>query len=111
MGRISHGSTANTITTFGPNYQHLTWGCAYNHAHFLQYLTDLHNMGANTVRIWLWENMEGLVYNMNNQVTSIDSTFLTNLDDLVNNVAPSAGGNCFALGFPCTPGLCRFSEM
>jgi fibronectin type 3 domain-containing protein len=75
----------------GPNYQHLSWGCAYNHAHFLQYLTDLHAMGANTVRIWLFENMEGLIYNSSNQVTGIDSTFLTNLDDLVNNIAPAAG--------------------
>jgi hypothetical protein len=65
------------------------WGTAYNSTNMSNYLGDMKNMNLNVVRIWLMEDNEGLVFDSNGYVSGLQSIFLTNLDDLVLNIAPS----------------------
>ena len=71
----------------GINPLHPSWGCAYNSAHMNQYLADLHSMGITVVRLWLNENKQGLLLDGNGNVTGLDPTFLTNLDNILQLAA------------------------
>jgi hypothetical protein len=67
----------------GINPLHSGWGCSYNSAHMNQYLADMHNMRITVVRLWLNENKQGLLLDGNGNVTGLNSTFLTNLDNII----------------------------
>jgi hypothetical protein len=67
----------------GINPLHPSWGCSYNSAHMNQHLADMHNMGITVVRLWLNENKQGLLLDGNGNVTGLNSTFLTNLDNII----------------------------
>jgi Cellulase (glycosyl hydrolase family 5) len=67
----------------GINPLHPSWGCLYNAAHMNQYLANMHSMGISVVRLWLNENKQGLQLDGNGNVTGLDTTFLTNLDNIV----------------------------
>lgn len=67
----------------GVNPLHPEWGTWYDPTKVQQYLEDANAMNANVVRIWLNENKEGLVLDGSGNVTGLDPTFVTNLDDLV----------------------------
>jgi hypothetical protein len=67
----------------GINPLHPEWGCAYNSAHMNQYLADMHTMGITVVRLWLNENKQGLLLDGSGNVTGLDSTFLNNLDNII----------------------------
>jgi hypothetical protein len=71
----------------GINPLHPSWGCLYNAGHMNQYLADMRNMGINVVRLWLNENKQGLLLDSNGNVTGLDSTFLSNLDNIVQIAA------------------------
>ena len=66
----------------GINPLHPSWGCLYNAAHMNQYLADMHSMGISVVRLWLNENKQGLQLDGSSNVTGLDPTFLTNLDNI-----------------------------
>ena len=66
----------------GINPLHPSWGCLYNAAHMNQYLADMHSMGISVVRLWLNENKQGLQLDGSGNVTGLDPTFLTNLDNI-----------------------------
>jgi len=59
--------------------------CTYSSVNASNWIADIKRMHCNVARVWLFENFESLLFNVNNngQVTGIDGTFLTNLDDLV----------------------------
>ncbi|MBE0461132.1 MAG: cellulase family glycosylhydrolase [Candidatus Aminicenantes bacterium] len=67
----------------GPNSQHPEWGVAYNREHFKAYFSDMKAMGAHFVRIWLWENAEGLLFDNKGYVSGIHEIMWNNLDDLM----------------------------
>jgi len=71
----------------GINPIHPDWGCAYNATHMNQYLADMHNMGITVLRLWLNENKQGLLLDGNGNVTGLDSTFLNNLDNILQIAA------------------------
>jgi hypothetical protein len=79
----------------GINPLHPSWGCLYNAAHMNQYLGDMHNMGISVVRLWLNENKQGLLLDGSSNVTGLDPTFLTNLDNIVQLAAQN--GICLYL--------------
>jgi Cellulase (glycosyl hydrolase family 5) len=67
----------------GINPLHPQWGCYYNAAHMNQYLGDMHTMGITVVRLWLNEGKQGLLLDGNGNVTGLDTTFLNNLDNII----------------------------
>ncbi|MEB3178224.1 MAG: hypothetical protein VKL59_04175 [Nostocaceae cyanobacterium] len=67
----------------GFNPLHPEWGNGYNSANVDKYLQDLKNMNLNVVRVWLFEDLEGLTFDSNGYVSGVDPRFLTNLDDMV----------------------------
>jgi Cellulase (glycosyl hydrolase family 5) len=67
----------------GINPLHPQWGCYYNATHMNQYQGDMHTMGITVVRLWLNENKQGLLLDSHGNVTGLDSTFLNNLDNII----------------------------
>lgn len=67
----------------GINPLHPEWGTWYDPVKVQAYLEDIRDMNVNVVRIWLHENKEGLTLDGAGNVTGLDPTFVTNLDDLV----------------------------
>ncbi|UVI31989.1 glycoside hydrolase family 5 protein [Paenibacillus spongiae] len=67
----------------GPNTLHPSWGVAYRSDNMSSYLSDMSGLNLNVVRIWLFENLEGLVFDENGYVAGVDPTFISNLDDIV----------------------------
>jgi hypothetical protein len=61
-------------------------GYAYNYSGALvdSYFQDIKNMHVNVVRIWLFEELEGLKFDSNGYISGINPTFLSNLNDLLN---------------------------
>ena len=59
--------------------------CTYSSVTASNWIADIKRMHCNVARVWLFENFESLLFNVNNngQVTGVDGIFLTNLDDLV----------------------------
>lgn len=70
-------------TDIGFNPLHMDWGCGYNSGTANSWLADMKRMHINVVRVWLFEDMEGLNFDTSGYVSGIQPTFLTNLDDLV----------------------------
>ncbi|AIE83490.1 cellulase family glycosylhydrolase [Fimbriimonas ginsengisoli] len=67
----------------GINAQHPSWGCAYNSTHMASYIQDMRSMNLGVMRLWLMENWQGVTFDANGYATGLDSTFLTNLDNIV----------------------------
>lgn len=66
----------------GPN--HFTgYGYHYVGSDVDSYYADIKNMHANVVRVWLFENLQGLNFDGNGYISGIDGTFLNNLTDMV----------------------------
>ena len=79
------------VNNYGSNYGHdigpnnLTgYGFAYRGGDMDAYFQDLKNMHTNVVRIWLFEDLEGLNFDGNGYISGINATFLNNLNDLLN---------------------------
>lgn len=70
-------------TDLGLNPLNPGWGNGYNSTTVNNVFLDIKNMRCNVVRVWLFESCEGLVFDSNGHVSGLQSTFLTNLDDLV----------------------------
>ena len=69
---------------FALNHLHPSWGVEYNASHVENYLSDMQNMGAKVVRLWLMEGLEGLVFDSSrNKVTDLRPELLTNFDDFL----------------------------
>ncbi len=66
----------------GPNHYN---GYGYNYvgSDVDAYYADIKNMHANVVRVWLFEDMQGLTFDGNGYISGIDPTFLNNLSDMV----------------------------
>ncbi len=70
-------------TDIGYNPLHRDWGCGYNSGTANAWLADMKRMHINVVRVWLFEDMEGLTFDGSGYVNGVQSTFLSNLDDLI----------------------------
>lgn len=68
----------------GPNPHHPDWGIWYDGETVSKSFRDIKNIGFDVIRIWLMESAEGLILDDAHIITGLDSTFLRNLDDLVN---------------------------
>jgi hypothetical protein len=68
----------------GINPRHPNWGCAYNSKHVAAYFSDMKEMNLNVVRVWLFENLEGLTFDDDGEVKGLHPTFVRNLDDMVS---------------------------
>ncbi|MCG9895475.1 MAG: cellulase family glycosylhydrolase [Fimbriimonadaceae bacterium] len=71
-------------TDIGTNPLNPSWGNGYSSSTANAWLNDIKNMKANVVRLWLFEGCEGLVFDSSGYVSGLQSSFLTNLDDLMN---------------------------
>lgn len=67
----------------GPNH-YTGYGYHYVSSDVGNYYADIKNMHANIVRVWLFEDLQGLTFGSNGYITGIDSTFLANLKDMVS---------------------------
>lgn len=76
-------SVSNYGHDIGPN-NFTGYGFNYVGADIDRYFTDIKNMRCNVVRIWLFESLEGLNFDSNGYITGINSTFMANLNDLIN---------------------------
>ncbi|MFB3896800.1 MAG: cellulase family glycosylhydrolase [bacterium] len=79
---------------FGLNHQHTGWGVWYssssNRATTDSYFSDLTTMGVRVIRVWLWENLEGLLFDGDSTfatVTGVHSGMWTNLDYFMSRVS------------------------
>jgi hypothetical protein len=75
-------SASNYGHDIGPNH-YTNYGYDYVSSDVSNYYADIKNMHANIVRVWLFENLQGLTFGSNGHITGIDSTFLNNLKDMV----------------------------
>jgi endo-1,4-beta-mannosidase len=71
-------------TDIGFNPLHPDWGCGYNQSQVNAWLDDIKRMRCNVVRVWLFEDLEGLNFDSSGYVSGVQPTFLTNLDGLVS---------------------------
>jgi hypothetical protein len=74
-GDYGHDIGNNEITHYS------VW---YNSATVNSYFSDIASLGFNVMRIWIMEGLEGLIFDSSNLITGLDSTFLSNLDNLVS---------------------------
>lgn len=75
-------NTSNYGHDIGPNH-YTNYGYDYVSSDVSSYYADIKNMHANIVRVWLFENLQGLTFGSNGHITGIDPTFLNNLKDMV----------------------------
>jgi len=68
---------------FGNNPLHPSWGIAYNSANVDSYFADMKNMNINVVRVWIMESLEGMTFDSNGNPNGLESTYLSNLDDMM----------------------------
>ena len=86
-----HGANLPWITNSGgSNYGHdigpnhfSGYGYHYVGSDMDVYFADIKNMHTNVVRVWLFENLEGLNFAADGSISGIDATFLNNLNDLI----------------------------
>jgi hypothetical protein len=83
-----------------------SWGLHYNSASMNAHFADMHNMGIKVVRIWLFQDDQGCNLDSNGYVTSVTSTFWTNLD----NTVQLAKNNGIALYLTLNNGRADFQE-
>lgn len=67
----------------GPNQRYPSWAVWYNRDLVDRYVDWLCQCGVGCIRIWLFENGEGLVYDQNGLITGLHPVFMKNLDHLV----------------------------
>jgi hypothetical protein len=84
----------NYGSDIGLNPIHPSYGINYNSTHMANYMANMKSMGCNVIRIWLFEEEEGLTFNSSGQVSGLNSTFLTNLDNIVS-LAGQNGLHCY----------------
>lgn len=80
---ITNNGGSNYGHDLGPN-NFTGYGYSYRTADIDAYFQDIKNMHVNVVRIWLFENLEGLNFDGSGYISGINSTFLANLNDLLN---------------------------
>lgn len=82
MPWIINSGGSNYGHDIGPNH-YTGYGYDYVGSDVDKYFADIKNMHANIVRVWLFEDMQGLDFNSNGDISGIDPTFLNNLADMV----------------------------
>jgi hypothetical protein len=83
MPWMTNNGGSNFGHDIGPN-NFTGYPYSYRGADVDKYFQEIKNMRANVVRIWLFENLEGLNFDSSGYISGINSTFLTNLNDLLN---------------------------
>ena len=64
---------------FGVDPLHKDWSIAFDEGHLSTYFADMQRMNLNVVRVFVFEDLEGLVFE-NGYVERLDQTLLANLD-------------------------------
>ncbi len=92
-GTLQHVHGANigwVVNSGGSNYGHdlgpnnfTGYGYNYVGADMDSYFGDIKNMHTNVVRVWLFENLEGLNFDGSGYISGINSTFLANVNDMI----------------------------
>tara|TARA_R110002095_G_scaffold89232_4_gene77872 strand:+ start:1265 stop:2878 length:1614 start_codon:yes stop_codon:yes gene_type:complete len=67
------------ISQRNPKYR-----CTYNSKHVDTYFRDMKKMNLNTIRVWVYEGLEGLTFDSNGLVSGLQNNFLANLDNMVS---------------------------
>jgi hypothetical protein len=67
----------------GVCFEHPEWRCAYNSQHLEAYLADMKRMNLNVVRVWLFENLQGLAFTKDGLVSGLEPTFDRNFADIL----------------------------
>ena len=67
----------------GISPEHPDWRCAYNSQHLSSYMADMRKMNLNVVRVWLFEGLQGLVFDANGFVSRLDPMFERNVEDML----------------------------
>ena len=65
---------------FGHLPNHPDWGISFNEPDLTNYFSDMRRMDLNVVRIFVFEDLEGLVFDKDGYVTGLDPTLLSNFD-------------------------------
>lgn len=68
----------------GINPLHPNWKCKYDSEHLATYLADMKRMHLNVVRVWLLEDLQGLVFDEDGLVSGLDPTFERNFEDMLH---------------------------
>jgi len=79
-----NGRYCNDLAT---NPYHKEWGYGFDKQQVSAVLEDVAALGFEGVRIWLWENAEGLVLDENYHVTGLRKEFMDNFDFLQDKIA------------------------
>ena len=79
---ITNNGGSNYGHDIGPNH-FSGYGYNYVGSDMDAYFADIKNMHTNVVRVWLFENLEGLNFAADGSISGIDATFLSNLNDLI----------------------------
>jgi hypothetical protein len=65
---------------FGHSHEHPDWGVAFDSNNIDSYFSDMARMNVNVVRIFVFEGLEGLQFDADGYVESIEPLMLDNLD-------------------------------
>ena len=68
---------------FGFNALHPDWGCGFSERDLDRYFADMARMRVNVCRIWVFESLEGLLFDDNGFVKGLDPTLVKNFDTTV----------------------------
>ncbi len=68
---------------FGINPLHKDWGFSFNSNDLSRYFDDIQRMNLNVVRIWVFEDLEGLIFDKEGYVASLDENLVQNFDTAV----------------------------
>jgi hypothetical protein len=73
---------------FGRSFHHPDWGVTYTAEHSDAVLKFCQDHGIRLLRVWVFEDCEGLVKDAKEIVTGLDATLLASFDDFVFNRLP-----------------------
>lgn len=90
----------------GVDPHNASWGVAYDHNSMNNHFANMHGMGINVVRLWLFQNDQGCTLDSNGRVTGVSDEFWRNLDDTVK----IANNNRIALYLMVTTGRTDFLQ-
>lgn len=93
-------------TYLGIDPHHVNYGVSYNSSDMNSAFANMHNMGINVVRLWLFQDDQGCTLDGNGNVTGVTSQFWTNLD----NTVQLAGNNGIALYLTLNNGRADLQE-
>jgi hypothetical protein len=79
---MTNSGGSNYGHDIGPNH-YTNYGYDYVSSDVNNYYADIKKMHANIVRVWLFEDLQGLTFGSNGHITGIDPTFMTNLKNMV----------------------------